>query len=81
MLWAPLLVAIVYGILYSMMHPGDFGFTSPVDPFYFAFTTMSSVGYGDFTPKTDRAKMIVMTQHAILVIGVLTILEKFIGLK
>lgn len=81
MIFAPLLVALFYGILYSMMHPKDFNFKSPLDPFYFSFTTMSSVGYGDFSPKTDYAKMVVMTQQAIMVIGVLTILEKFVGLK
>lgn len=81
MIWAPLLIALVYGIMYSMMRPGEFGFTSPVDPFYFSFTTMSSVGYGDFSPKTTRAKMVVMTQQALLVVGVLTLLEKFVGLQ
>ena len=81
MIWAPLLVALVYGVLYSMMRPVDFGFKSPLDPFYFSFTTMSSVGYGDIVPKTDRAKLLVMTQHALMVIGVLTLIEKFLNLK
>lgn len=78
MIWTPLLVALVYGMLYSMMRPGDFGFKSPLDPFYFSFTTMSSVGYGDFSPKTDRAKMVVMTQQAFVAVGVFTLLENFI---
>ena len=78
MIWAPLLVALFYSVIYSMMNPKDFGFKSPVDPFYFSFTTMSSVGYGDFSPKTDKAKMIVMTQQAIVFVGVLTLLEKFV---
>lgn len=81
MIWAPLLVALFYGVIYSMMNPRDFGFKSSVDPFYFSFTTMSSVGYGDFSPKTDRAKMIVMTQQVIVIVGVLTLLEKFVDPK
>lgn len=81
MIWAPLLVVLVYGVLYSNMLPGEFGFTSPLDPFYFSFTTMSTVGYGDFSPKTNRAKMVVMTQQALLVVGVLTLLEKTMGIK
>ena len=81
MIWAPLLVALVYGILYSMMRREDFGFGGPLDPFYFSFTTMSSVGYGDFSPKTNRAKMLVMTQQGLMVVGVLTLLEKFVRLK
>ena len=81
MIWAPLLVALVYGVLYSKMRPEDFNFKTMLDPYYFSFTTMSSVGYGDLTPKTNRAKLVVMTQQALLVVGVLTLLEKFVGLQ
>jgi voltage-gated potassium channel len=51
-----------------------YGFKSPLDPFYFSFTTMSSVGYGDFSPKTDLAKMIVMSQQIFILVGVMEIL-------
>lgn len=78
MIWTPILLAIMYGIIYSMMRPEDFEFKSRLDPYYFSFATMSSVGYGDFTPKTDRAKMVVMTQQAFVAIGVFTLLENFI---
>lgn len=78
MIWTPILLAIMYGIIYSMMRPEDFEFKSRLDPYYFSFTTMSSVGYGDFMPKTDRAKMVVMTQQAFVAIGVFTLLENFI---
>jgi len=81
MIWAPLLVALVYGVLYSMMRREDFGFKSPVDPFYFSFTTMSSVGYGDFSPKTNRAKMIVMSQQVIVAIGIFTLIENYVRVK
>lgn len=59
-------VALLYGFLYSMMDPDEFGFRSAIDPYYFSFTTMSSVGYGDLSPKTDRAKMLVMSQQAFI---------------
>ena len=81
MIWIPVFVAVIYGFLYSMMLPREFGFTSPLDPYYFSLTTMSSVGYGDFSPKTTRAKLLVMTQHALVLVGVLTILEKISGVK
>lgn len=74
---APVLIAIIYGMLYSMMQPAEFGFKKIIDPFYFSFTTMSTVGYGDFSPKSDRAKLLVMTQHMTLVVGALTILNYF----
>jgi hypothetical protein len=59
-------IALLYGFLYSMLDPSEFGFKSALDPYYFSFTTMSSVGYGDFSPKTERAKMLVMTQQAFI---------------
>jgi len=60
------LISLFYGIIYSQMKPGSFNFKSPVDPFYFALTTMSSVGYGEITPQTDVAKMLVMSQQLAL---------------
>jgi voltage-gated potassium channel len=48
------------------MKPESFGFKSPLDPFYFSFTTMSSVGYGDISPKTDMAKLMVMSQQIVM---------------
>jgi len=61
-----LAITLVYGLLYSQMRPGSFEFKSPLDPFYFSFTTMSSVGYGDITPKTDLAKLVVMSQQFLI---------------
>lgn len=78
MIWIPLFIALAYGLLYSMMPRDDFGFQRAIDPFYFSFTTMSTVGYGDFTPKTVRAKTLVMTQHVMLIVGVITIIKFFI---
>ena len=69
-------VALLYGYLYSLMDPEEFGFKSALDPYYFSFTTMSSVGYGDFSPKTERAKMLVMTQQALIFGELLKLLFK-----
>jgi hypothetical protein len=69
-------VALLYGYLYSLMDPEEFGFKSALDPYYFSFTTMSSVGYGDFSPKTERAKMLVMTQQAFIFGELLKLLFK-----
>ena len=41
-------------------------FKTPIDPYYFSMTTMSTVGYGDFSPKSQRAKIMVMTQQGLL---------------
>lgn len=61
-----IVVTLMYGLLYSQMKPENFGFKTVLDPFYFAFTTMSTVGYGDISPKTDSAKLIVMSQQIVL---------------
>ena len=66
-----LVVTLLYGLIYAAIHrvdPTAFGFENGViDPFYFSFTTMSSVGYGDYSPKTNTAKVVVMTQQFILI--------------
>ena len=81
MISVPILITMMYGVLYSMMRPEEFGFKGLLDPFYFSFTTMSTVGYGDFSPKSDRAKALVMTQHAVIIVGVLTVINFFMRLQ
>lgn len=61
-----LVVTLMYGLVYSQMSPESFDFKSPLDPFYFSFTTMASVGYGDISPKTDMAKLMVMSQQIVM---------------
>ena len=71
-----IIITLVYGYLYSTMKE-DFGFSDdPIDPYYFALTTMSTVGYGDFSPKTRRAKALVMTHHTVILVELATILSK-----
>lgn len=61
-----LTIATLFGIIYGSLEPEHFGFESNLDPFYFSFTTMSSVGYGDYSPKTKLAKVLVMCQQVML---------------
>ena len=71
-----LIITLVYGYLYSTMKE-DFGFSDdPLDPYYFSLMTMSTVGYGDFSPKTRRAKALVMTHHTVILVELATILSK-----
>jgi hypothetical protein len=66
-----LMITLVYGLIYASIHrmnPNAFGFKDGlVDPFYFSFTTMSSVGYGDYSPQTRIAKVLVMSQQFLLI--------------
>ena len=59
-------IALLFGIIYGSLEPEQCEFESILDPFYFSFTTMSSVGYGDYTPKTNLAKVLVMCQQGMI---------------
>lgn len=71
-----LVTTIIYGVIYMILDKTDknaFGFSSWIDPFYFSFTTMSTVGYGDYGPGTDLAKMAVMSHQFILIAEILSL--------
>ena len=73
-----LVTTLIYGLIYTAIHQADpeaFGFESVIDPFYFAFTTMSTVGYGDYGPKTNIAKVVVMSQQFILMGEILSLID------
>lgn len=73
-----LVITLIYGLVYASINrinPDAFGFDdSVVDPFYFSFTTMSSVGYGDYSPKTRFAKAVVMSQQFMLIGEIINLL-------
>jgi hypothetical protein len=50
--------------------------SSFLDHVYFAFTVQSTVGFGDIYPKTALAKIIVMIQQSLLIIGALELLSE-----
>ena len=68
---------IAFGFIYSQMNE-DFGFTQAIDPYYFSLTTLSTVGYGDFTPKTTRAKMLVMFHQFIILLQVVNLIQLYL---
>lgn len=49
---------------------------SLIDTVYFAFTVQSTVGFGDIYPKSKSAKMLVMIQQSLLILGVVELLSK-----
>lgn len=73
-----LIITLLYGLIYSYIPVEEFGFKSALDPFYFSFTTMSTVGYGDISPKTDRAKLIVMSQQTAILMEIASIFNSIL---
>ncbi len=74
---AVFLITLVFGLFYFLidkMNPKSFGFKTMLDPSYFSFTTMSTVGYGDYSPKTDMAKMLVMVHQGLLIGEIISLL-------
>ena len=74
---AVFLITMVFGLFYFLidkMNPKSFGFKTMLDPFYFSFTTMSTVGYGDYSTKTDMAKMLVMVNQGLLIGEIISLL-------
>ena len=72
-------LTFIYGYIYSMMDKKHFGFKDKIDPYYFSFTTMTTVGYGDYSPKTTQSKLVVMTQQLFLVITEISLILKMLG--
>ena len=74
-----ILITLIFGYIYSKLDNKHFGFKENIDPYYFSFTTMTTVGYGDYSPKTTKSKLIVMTQQAFLLITEISLLLKMFG--
>jgi hypothetical protein len=77
-----LVAIIVFAILYFLlarMGAADFAGLSktstPLDALYFSTTVQSSVGFGDISPTSGRAKMLVMLQQFLLIIGVVDLIS------
>lgn len=49
--------------------------SSPLDALYLSMTVQSTVGFGDITPKTNRAKMLVMMQQFVIIVGLVNLLS------
>lgn len=66
-----ILVAAIYAKIYYQYRDQFNGLSddsSFLDCFYFSFTTFSTVGYGDISPKSDLTKLIVLSQQIILLL-------------
>jgi voltage-gated potassium channel len=55
---AVLMIVLIMGTLMYVVEGPDNGFTSIPTSVYWAITTMTTVGFGDITPKTDLGRLI-----------------------
>jgi hypothetical protein len=79
-LYFMLLSLVFAGIYMSLGHEQFNGMDESsnfFDYWYFSFTTFSTVGYGDISPKSGVAKAVVVTQQVILL---LDLVDDFLGL-
>ena len=70
-----LIIIVLYGFIYNVMGPLHFnGLRVVIDGYYFSMNTVSMTGYGDITPKTPIAKVMVMTQQLVTIMLVTSML-------
>jgi hypothetical protein len=87
-----LLLGLLWSLAYKMlgtMNPDAFVFTGlPVaeqkmtsfNAFYFSFSTLSSVGYGDITPASKLARMLAVTEAVTGILYVAVLISRLVSL-
>ena len=82
-----LLIIVLIVILYQFDHTHWNGLDKKndntfgkrlINRLYFSTTTLSTAGYGDITPKTISAKIIVMIMQLVILIGIIEFMVKWI---
>lgn len=83
LLIANVILVLIFSLVYFIMGHENFngldensGF---MDYFYFSFTTMSAVGYGDISPRSTGAKILVMLHQTIILLELTTSLVGLIS--
>lgn len=72
------IVAFVFSLIYyNYLTPEDFnggeGLNCYTDHLYYSIVTHASVGYGDISPKTRRAKLLVMLHIVIAFVLIISL--------
>jgi len=70
------LCSLLFGVIYHIMDKIDkshFNFANDFEAYYFSFSTMSTVGFGDIAPRTTTAKLVVIAQMIVVMSSVLNI--------
>jgi voltage-gated potassium channel len=64
-----LIMVIIFSLIYYFIDDNNFNNMGPtyLDNLYFSFITFASIGYGDITPNTPLAKILVIIQSMLLI--------------
>tara|TARA_B100001758_G_C18240649_1_gene520351 strand:+ start:443 stop:775 length:333 start_codon:yes stop_codon:yes gene_type:complete len=75
-------VTLIYGAIYYLLSRSEIDHfnglnsnSTMIDCFYFSFTTFSTVGYGDISPKSTLAKCIVVTHQMIMMMDLISLIN------
>lgn len=82
MVGLPMLLLIFAAVYVVLEHNQPDSFTEPlnrVDSAYFTLTVFATVGFGDITPRTELARLIVMLQMVVDLVAVGVIARVIIG--
>lgn len=83
-----LLVGVLWSLIYSLLellHPGSFNFAksqlqdSRFSLVYFSFVTLTTLGYGDFTPATPTAGSVAVLEAIIGQIYLAVLVARLVG--
>ncbi len=76
---AHIILVVIFSIIYFLIGKDNFNNIEDnyIDYLYFSFITSSSIGYGDITPKTNLAKILVMLHASTTFINVVNIISIF----
>jgi hypothetical protein len=80
-LWT-LLLATVFGGLYTQVDIAFGDYETPLSPFYFSIVTLTTLGYGDVLPASLPAQILVIVQVTIgyvMLGGLLSIFSNKMG--
>lgn len=60
-----ILLILIFGLIYKSLHDNDtdfINFNDTLDPYYYSFVSMFTVGFGDLIPKSRLGKLLTCLQ-------------------
>jgi hypothetical protein len=84
--WSYIEIAVLYGLVYEALvvrnrdavvsSSGEGMLDAFLNPLYFSFITLATIGYGDFTPHSTAARAVAMTESFVGMFLIVAIIQK-----